>query len=166
MPVSTGEWEHSVPLAHRSCAGGASWATACTDIMAVPPGSYSLLGISSHCLRFFFPIVEEICKPFGFEQCQLTIEADFLYIDAVFHSLLVVSGSSQANCLRTYFIAACDSKERKYANMLPIREEKRQVRLWERQQLPRDSSPARRSSCAQARRAGQWHVGRGRGQAC
>lgn len=149
-----------MPLAHWSCTGSSRAAT-CTDAIAVPPGSYSSLSISSHCLRLFFPITEEVCKPFGFEQCQLNIEADFLHIDAVFlHidavflSLLVVPGSSQANCLRAYFIAACDSKERKCANTLPTREEKCQVRLWERQRLPRGSSRARRSSSAQARRAG------------
>lgn len=83
-------------------------------------------------------------KPFSFEpaECQLNIEADFLYIDAVFLFLLTVSENSQANCLRADFIAACDSKERKYANTFPTREEKCQVRLWERQQLPSGSSPA------------------------
>ena len=132
MPVSAGEREHSVPLACRSCAGSSRAAT-CTDAIAVPPGSYSSLSISSYCLRLFLPVAEEVCKPFCFEQCQLNIEADFLYIDAVFLYLLVVSGSSQANCLRAYFIAACDSKERKYANTLPTWEEERQVRLQERQ---------------------------------
>lgn len=156
-----------MPLTRRSCAGS-SWATTGTDTIAAPPGSYSLLGISSHCLSLFFPVAEEVCKPFSFEQYRLNIEADFLYIDAGFLFLLVVSGSSQANCLRTFFIAACDNKERKYANTLSTQEEKRQVRLWERQQLPRGSSPARRSSTA--RRAGhqpcRWHAGLGRGQAC
>lgn len=75
-------------------------------------------------------------KPFSFEQCQLNIEADFLYIDAVILFLLMASENSQANCLRADFIAACDSKERKYANTFLTREEKCQVRLWERQQLP------------------------------
>lgn len=123
---------------------------------AAAPGSYSLLCISSHCLRP--PCCRGGLKPFSFEQCQLNIEADFLYIDAVFLFLLVVSGSSQANCLRADFIAACDSKERKYANAFPTREEKCQARLWERQQLPRGSSPARRSSFAQARRASHHHA--------
>lgn len=34
------------------------------------------------------------CKPSSFEQCQLHVEADFLYLDAVFLFQLVVSGSS------------------------------------------------------------------------
>lgn len=89
MLVSTGElgeWEHFVALACSSCAGS-SQATPCTDAVAVPPGLYASLSISSHCLRLFFPVAEEVCKPFSFEQCQLNIEADFLYIDAVFLSL-------------------------------------------------------------------------------
>lgn len=89
MLVSTeelGEWEHFMVLALRSCAGS-SWSTACTDAVAVPPGLYSSLSISSHCLRLFFPVAEEVCKPFSFKQCQLNIETGFLYIDAVFLSL-------------------------------------------------------------------------------
>lgn len=105
------------------------------------PASHSLLGISSHCLRP--PCCGGGLKPFCFEQCQLNIEAVFL---------LMVSGSSQANCLRADFIAACDSKERKYANTFPTREEKCQVRHW------KGSSPTRRSSFAQARRAGHHHA--------
>lgn len=98
-----------------------------TEATAVPPSSCSPFCITSHCLSLFCPVAEVVHKPFSFEQHQLNTEADFLHIDVVSPSLLAVSGSSQANSLRAYFIATCDSKERKYANTFPAQEEKHQV---------------------------------------
>lgn len=100
-----------------------------------------------------YSLRRSFCKPSSFEQCQLHVEADFLYIDAVFLSQLVVSGSSQANCSRAYFIAAYGSTGRNRSNALPAQKEKRRVGL---QELPgARQQPGRGGHVSGAHQAGE-----------
>lgn len=92
-----GGWKLSGPPALWGCTGSLLAVRMLQLYLLAPaplPISLPIACASPSLLRRGF------CKPSSFEQCQLHVEADFLYIDAVFLSQLVVSGSFQANCSR------------------------------------------------------------------